>query len=100
MPQRAVCGRSELDYERHKATNLAEDCLSAVDESELACRVAAYAVEALGRGTTFAPFRRIADAIGVRTYDPMMMRRVFGDAAHQWLPLALLERYAIRPTIS
>lgn len=95
----ALCGRSELDYERHKATDLAKDRPSAVDESEFACSVAAYAVGALGRGTTFAPFRRIADAIGVRTYDPMMMRRALGDAAHPWLPLALLEKFAVRPTV-
>jgi hypothetical protein len=91
-----LCGRSELDYERHKATDVAKDRPSAIDEAELTCRVKAYATDAVRRGTTLAPFRRIADAIGVRTYDPMMMRRVLGDATHPWLPLALLERCADR----
>lgn len=93
----SLCGRSELNYEHRKATGPARDRPAEVDERELAHRVRAYAVDAVARGATLAPFRRLADAVEIRTYDPVQLRMALGDAAHPWLPLALLDRYVSQP---
>lgn len=95
---KVLCGRSELDYEQSKATGPAKDRPAEVDEVELAHRVKEYAAGAATRGVAVAPFRRITDAVGVRMYDPLRLRKTLGDAAHPWLPLAQLEKCASRPT--
>ena len=94
---RLSAARSELDYERRKATGPARDRPAEVDERELAHRVRAHAVDAVARGATVATFRRLTDAVGVRTYYPAQLRKALGDAAHPWLPLAFLERYVLQP---
>lgn len=81
-----------MNYERSKARGPAKHRPIAVDKAELNRLVRAYALDAATRGVSVASFRRITDAIGVRTYDPGQLRTTLGDAAHSWLPLALLER--------
>ena len=61
-------------------------------------RIRTYAVDAVARGVTVAPFRRLIDALCVRSYNPVLLRTSLGDAAHLWLPLALLDRYVSQPT--
>lgn len=92
MTTRALCGRSELDYERQKAARAARTRPTDVDADQLARRVAAYTADSEARGVAIAPFRRITDAVGLGTYDPEQLRRTLGSAAHPWLPLALLKR--------
>jgi hypothetical protein len=95
---RRLCGWSELDYEQRKATGPAKRRPTEVEVDELARRVSLYAVDAVGRGVTIAPFRRISEAVGVRLYNANHLRRVLGDAAHPWLPLALLDKLATPST--
>jgi hypothetical protein len=95
-----LCGRSELDYERRKAAGPARDRPSVVDEREMSYRIRRYADSAVSQGVTAAPFRRLIDAVHVRTYDPALLRTSLGDAAHPWLPLAFLDRYLSHSTTS
>jgi hypothetical protein len=94
---RRLCGWSELEYEQRKATGPAKSRPMEVEAGELARRVSLYAVGAVGRGVTLVPFRRIAEAVGVRLYNSEHLRGALGDAAHPWLPLALLDKFATSP---
>lgn len=96
---RVLCGRSELDYEHRKAAGLANNRPHTVDKHEVLRLIVEYATGALTRGVTIAPFRRVTDAIGIRTYDPALLRTALGRAAHPWLPLALLEDIADKRTV-
>lgn len=90
---KALCGRSELDYEHRKATGPAKDRPTEVDERGLASRIRAHSVAAVEHGASIATFRRLTDATGVRVYDPTQIRKVLGGAAHPRLPLVFLEEY-------
>ena len=89
----AICGQSELDYERRKAAGRAAKRPAELDKNELARRIWSYTLDAVAEKVTLASFRRITDAIGLRTYDPALLRSAIGDAAHPWLPLILLNKY-------
>ena len=90
---KALCGRSELDYEHRKATGPAKNRPSDVDEREMSRRIQTYAGDAVTRGVTVAPFRRLTDAVRIRSYNTVMLRKTLGEAAHPWLSLAFLYKY-------
>lgn len=60
---RAVCGRSELDYERRKANSLGQTS-APVEPGELAERYARFLHEGAARGSDYVTFRRMAESIG------------------------------------
>lgn len=68
---RRVCGFSEIDYERMKARRLMVDTTPEFEPLAAERLVANFERTALGRGVTFATFRRLAEAVnpaGSRDY--------------------------------
>lgn len=91
-----LCGRSELDYERLKANGPASSRPVQVTKRELVLLIKAYALEAMARDVTLAPFRRLTDAVGIRAYNPAQLRKALANAAHPWLPIAYLDTITSR----
>jgi hypothetical protein len=92
MTTKDLCSQSELEYERSKAAGPANNRPAELDAHEMACRVMSYMAHAVERGVNVSPFRRITEAVGLRTYDSAQLRNAIGNVAHPWLPLALLDR--------
>jgi len=88
---RRSCGRNELDQERRKAARL-DSQPETPDPStdELRQRFTTYAAGAAGQGISLVSFRRLAEVLGRRRYDPDLVRRVVGPLAHRSLPLVRL----------
>jgi hypothetical protein len=61
---RQVCGRSELDYERERASVLGAARQAPVGPRELERRVTAFEREASGCGSDYVTIRRLAEAVG------------------------------------
>ncbi|WP_348541647.1 hypothetical protein [Streptomyces sp. MZ04] len=63
---RDICGTSEIDYERTKATRLMSIQTTATDPASLRTRLREFQEAALGRGATHATFRRVAEELVLR----------------------------------
>ncbi|MEV8017275.1 DUF1152 domain-containing protein [Streptomyces sp. NPDC086554] len=63
---RDICGTSEIDYERTKATRLLSTKATDTDLTTLLTRLDEFEKAALTRGATHATFRRVAEELGPR----------------------------------
>ncbi|MFE0136470.1 DUF1152 domain-containing protein [Streptomyces sp. NPDC059037] len=62
---RDICGTSEIDYERTKATRLLSIKATDADPTTLRTQLHQFEETALTRGATHATFRRVAEALGL-----------------------------------
>jgi hypothetical protein len=62
---RAVCGRSEMDFERERAAEARISALASPDASAIAAAIEVYRREALRRGIEYVTFRRLAEVVGL-----------------------------------
>ncbi|MEU0806051.1 DUF1152 domain-containing protein [Streptomyces sp. NPDC005970] len=62
---RDICGYSEIDYERDKATRLGTLPASAFDPDAVLRRIDRFQAEARARGITHTTFRRLAEVLGI-----------------------------------
>jgi hypothetical protein len=81
----AICGRSELDYERRKATILL--AMRPPTPAEMRHRLRNYWSSSTARGITLATFRRLAEVMGLTTYDANLIRSLAGTHADRRLAL-------------
>jgi hypothetical protein len=81
----AICGRSELDYERRKATMLR--AMKAPSETEIRDRLQSYWSFATARGITLATFRRLTEIMHLPAYDADLVRALAGTRADRRLAL-------------
>lgn len=81
----AICGRSELDYERRKATTLL--AMKRPRATEMRERLQSYWPLATSRGITFATFRRLTEIMHLTTYDADLIRTLAGAHADRRLAL-------------
>jgi len=81
----AICGRSELDYERRKATRL--QAMKPPPATEMRERLQSYWSFATARGITLATFRRLAEVMHLTTYDADLVRTLAGARADRRLAL-------------
>jgi hypothetical protein len=81
----AICGRSELDYERRKATRLR--AMKPPPETEMRERLQRYWSLATARGITLATFRRLTEVMQLPTYDADLVRTLAGARADRRLAL-------------
>ena len=80
-----LCGRSELDYERQKATTLRS--MSPPTVAEMQRRLQDYWSSSTARGITLATFRRLSEVLRVTSYDPNLIRALAGSHADRRLAL-------------
>ena len=81
----AICGRSELDYERRKATMLL--AMKPPPATEIRERLQGYWSFATARGITLATFRRLTEIMHLTTYDADLVRTLAGARADRHLAL-------------
>jgi hypothetical protein len=81
----AICGRSELDYERRKATRLL--AMKPPPAAEMRDRLQRYWSFATARGITLATFRRVTEVMHLTTYDADLVRTLAGARADRRLAL-------------
>jgi hypothetical protein len=81
----AICGRSELDYERRKAAMLL--AMSPPPAAEMRERLQSYWSSATARDITLATFRRLAEVMHLTTYDAGLVRTLAGARADRRLAL-------------
>jgi hypothetical protein len=81
----SLCGRSELDYERQKATVLRS--MSTPTAAELQLRLQDYWSSSSARGITLATFRRLSEILRLTSYDPNLIRALAGSHADRRLAL-------------
>jgi hypothetical protein len=81
----AICGRSELDYERRKATML--QAMEPPPATEMRERLRSYWSSATARGITLATFRRLTEVMHLTTYDADLVRTLAGARADRRLAL-------------
>ncbi|MGW3565237.1 DUF1152 domain-containing protein [Streptomyces sp. NPDC000941] len=62
---RDICGYSEIDYERDKATRLDEASKASFDPDTALQRLERFQTEARTRGITHTTFRRLTEALGL-----------------------------------
>jgi hypothetical protein len=82
---RAVCGRSELDYERQKAELLRWRTPPSI--SEMRRTLEDYWAYATRSDITLATFRRLSEVMKLTRYDPALIRSLAGPRAHPRLPI-------------
>jgi hypothetical protein len=81
----AICGRSELDYERRKATTLRS--MSPPTAAEMRHRLQSYWSSSTARGITLATFRRLGEVMHLTSYDANLIRALAGAHADRRLAL-------------
>jgi hypothetical protein len=79
----AICGRSELDYERRKATMLL--AMKPPLATAMRERLESYWSFATARGITLATFRRLTEVMRLTTYDADLVRTLAGARADRRL---------------
>lgn len=89
-----VCGDSELAYERRKAASASRRSAMTPELDEARGRLLEYIERASARGATLTTFRRVVDVLGLRRYDPFLVRELVGGLAHPNLPVVHLDRVA------
>jgi hypothetical protein len=75
----AICGRSELDYERQKAKMLL--ATKPPSAAEMHDRLRNYWSFATAHGITLATFRRLTEVMHLTTYDADLVRTLAGPRA-------------------
>ena len=81
----AICGRSELDYERRKATILVS--AKPPTAEEMRDRLQNYWSSSTARGITLATFRRLGEVMRLTSYDAKLIRALAGAHADRRLAL-------------
>jgi hypothetical protein len=81
----ALCGRSELDYERQKAIMLRS--MSPPTAAEMQRRLQDYWSFSTVRGITLTTFRRLSEVLRLTSYDPTLIRVLAGSHADRRLAL-------------
>jgi hypothetical protein len=81
----AVCGRSELDYERRKAKMLL--ATKPPSATQMRDRLQRYWSFAIAHGITLATFRRLAEVMHLTAYDADLVRALAGARADRRLAL-------------
>jgi hypothetical protein len=81
----SLCGRSELDYERQKATMLRS--MSPPTAAEMQRRLQDYWSFSTVRGITLTTFRRLSEVLRLTSYDPNLIRALAGSHADRRLAL-------------
>jgi hypothetical protein len=81
----AICGRSELSYERQKAATLYS--MTAPTEAEMRRRLEDYWSSSAARGVTLVTFRRVGEVMKLTSYDSNLIRSLAGSHAHERLAL-------------
>ena len=82
---RAICGRSELDYERQKARTLRSR--TPPDAAQMRRRLEDYWSHTAESGITLATFRRLSEVMRLTRYDPNIIRSLARSRAHSRLAL-------------
>lgn len=62
---REICGSSEIDYERGKASRLTDQPSAGLDPEAVLSRLDRFEADARDRGITHTTFRRITEALGI-----------------------------------
>jgi hypothetical protein len=81
----ALCGRSELDYERRKAKMLL--ATNPPSPTEMRDRLQRYWSYATAHGISLATFRRLTEVMHLTTYDAHLVRALAGARADRRLVL-------------
>jgi hypothetical protein len=81
----SLCGRSELDYERQKATVLRS--MNPPTAAVMQRCLQDYWSFSTARGVTLATFRRLAEVLHLTKYDPNLIRALAGSHADRRLAL-------------
>jgi hypothetical protein len=81
----SLCGRSELDYERQKATVLRS--MDPPTAAVMQRRLQDYWSLSTARGVTLTTFRRLAEVLHLTRYDPNLIRALAGSHADRRLAL-------------
>jgi hypothetical protein len=81
----SLCGRSELDYERQKATTLRS--MNPPTVAKMQRRLQDYWSFSTARGITLATFRRLSEVLRLTRYDPDLIRALTGSHADRRLAL-------------
>jgi hypothetical protein len=82
---RAVCGRSELDYERQKAETMR--LRSPPSSAQMQWALEAYWSYATASGITLVTFRRLCEVMKLTRYDPLLVRSLAGSRADSRLAI-------------
>jgi hypothetical protein len=81
----AICGRSELSYERQKAERL--HSMTAPTGAEMRRSLEDYWSSSAARGVTLVTFRRLGEVMKLTSYDSYLIRSLAGSHAHERLAL-------------
>jgi hypothetical protein len=82
---RAICGRSELDYERRKAETMRLRMPPSI--SQMRRTLEDYWSHATAFGITLATFRRLSEVMKLTRYDPALIRSLAGSHADSRLAI-------------
>jgi hypothetical protein len=86
---RRICGSSEIDLEREKATRLLKDPRISITLAELDDRVRAFRAACRSRGSDFVTYRRLAESVRLPAKDYEWMRAHLAADPGQWPSLPL-----------
>jgi hypothetical protein len=81
----AICGRSELSYERQKAETL--HSMTTPTEAEMRRSLEDFWSSSAARGVTLVTFRRLGEVMKLTSYDSHLIRSLAGSHAHERLAL-------------
>ncbi|MEU4241044.1 DUF1152 domain-containing protein [Actinoplanes sp. NPDC026619] len=87
---RERCGRTELDHERRKAEALSQQPYQPPTADEIHARIATHRTRARERGATLVSLRRLGEVVGLRTYEPVLIRSAAGTRSIDTVPLCRL----------
>ncbi|GAA0536719.1 hypothetical protein GCM10010172_17570 [Paractinoplanes ferrugineus] len=87
---RKRCVRTELDHERRKAETLAQKPYQTPTDDEIRTRITAHQTRARERGATLVSLRRLGEVVGLRTYEPAIIRTAIGNRGIHSVPLCRL----------
>ncbi|MER5968374.1 DUF1152 domain-containing protein [Streptomyces sp. NPDC002055] len=77
---REICGFSEIDYERDKATRLMNQPAVKLDDEAVLPQLDRFEMQAHGRGVTHTTFRRITEALNLAGSQRDPLRRLLIDS--------------------
>ncbi|MFF9280112.1 DUF1152 domain-containing protein [Streptomyces griseosporeus] len=77
---RAICGFSEIDYEREKAARLSEQPPMEIDADVVSAQLDRFEAEARRRGVTHTTFRRLTEALNLPGSQREALRRLVIDS--------------------
>ncbi len=77
---REICGFSEIDYERNKASRLGGQPAQKLDPEAVLHQLDGFEVDARGRGITHTTFRRLTEAFGLSGNQRQELRALLLDS--------------------